>query len=589
MELLRHLDPRLQADLAREVARRRSLPVEGLPRGVTVVLAGHRAAGKSTVLPHVAALLGREAVDLDVLLEQRAGRSLRRWFMEDERGFRQAERACFESLSKGLVVAVGGGFLSEHGDALQPCVTVLVPVSFETYAERLRLDTSRPRLRPQLALEEELREIWLEREERHRRVRTLSFVELLLRAQRPTRARRVVTLAPGVHPVEFAWRARNAGAELLELRTDLLPLELDVAPIARALPLLIAERGRRAPGEWTARAALLDADEGSLRSFHAETPLTTAEALARWARVPDGVQVKHVEPLGPLADASRLLSTQRALIDRFGPARVTVLATGLLALPFRAVLAERNALDFLALDASWSAAVGQRLVADAARSARLARHDGVTERLGILGGELAHSRSPRLHAQPFDRLQLPAEAPLEELLGALTPHYRGFAVTNPFKQRVAAWVKSERGAVNTLVRDVDGWRSANTDREGAMAMLLALKAKVPFSTFTVLGSGGVRPALEDAAAQLGLGVSVLRRADAARHVRGVAVWTWPASLEAPAGLRLDGATVAVIGYGTPARQLARQIERLGGAPVRLGARWFIAQARRQRELWEPST
>jgi hypothetical protein len=47
--------------------------------------------------------------------------------------------------------------------------------------------------------------------------------------------------------------------------------------------------------------------------------------------------------------------------------------------------------------------------------------------------------------------------------------------------------------------------------------------------------------------------------------------------------------VGLISYGEPARRLARLIEGLGGTPVRLGPRWLIAQARRQRHLWESAT
>ena len=58
MDLLRHLDPRLRPVLENELRRRTGAPIDGIPRGVTVVLAGHRGAGKTTVLPHVAAALG---------------------------------------------------------------------------------------------------------------------------------------------------------------------------------------------------------------------------------------------------------------------------------------------------------------------------------------------------------------------------------------------------------------------------------------------------------------------------------------------------------------------------------------------------
>ncbi|MBL8940847.1 MAG: shikimate dehydrogenase [Archangium sp.] len=417
----------------------------------------------------------------------------------------------------------------------------------------------------------------------------MSFVDFVLALTKPARPRRVVTLPPDAHPVQFAWRARHAGADLLEVRTDVTATEVELAPVVRALPVLVAERGLVAPLEWAQSASLLDADRGSLRSFHADRPMTTAEALAHWRDVAEGVQVKHVEPLGSLREAPRLFETQRALQERFGAHRVTVLATGPLALPFRALLAEQNALDYLALEPTWSAALGQRLLADAVRAHRRATKQGLTERLGILGSPLAHSRSPRLHVQPFDRIELPPDVDLAEVLGALRPHYRGFAVTNPFKKAAATAASATRDAVNTLVRDDAGWSAFNTDREGAAAALSVLVERASSKQVTVLGDGGVTGALREAAAQLGVALTVKRHADANGSVSGAVVWTWPATIAPPPGLRFENALVAVIAYGRPARAIAATVRERGGTALRLGPRWFIAQARRQRSLWESAT
>lgn len=591
--LLDQVDPRLQPLLRAEWERRRNERVEALPCDVTVVLAGHRAAGKTQLLPPVAKALGRHGVDLDAELVRRNHRPLREWLETDERGFRAAERDTFRSLPSGLVVAVGGGFLSLHGELLRSCVTVEVPISFETYVERLMRDTTRPRLRPELTLEEELRELYSEREFRHAAARPTSLIDFMLRLVRGRRARRVVTLPPH-EPIEvFAWRARHAGADLLEVRTDLHPAEIDLLAASRALPLLIARRTQPVPDGWRTRATLIDEplgglpDPSALRSFHAERPLRTQEALAAWDGVVSGSRVKHVEPLGDPRDFPRLLDTQAALIERFGVEHVTVLATGPWALPFRAVLAQRNALDYLALDASWAAAEGQRLLPDAVREAVNGQVDGKTRRLGILGQGLAHSRSPRLHQQPFDRIDVSPDAPLGELLDALHPHYRGLAITNPFKKRVAEIAQTPLAAVNTLVRSGAGWHSENSDVAGAEATLEKLR---PATKITVLGDGGVTAALRIAAAQLQLELEVLTRAQlGARPISGAVVWTWPAMVAVPEGLRFEQARVAVIAYGAPARSIAREIVARGGTPVRLGPRWFIAQARKQRSLWESAS
>ena len=593
MTLLDQVDPRLQPLLRAEWERRRSERVEALPCDVTVVLAGHRAAGKTQLIQPVARALGRDGVDLDAELSRRHQRPLREWLESDERGFRVAEREAFRALPSGLVVAVGGGFLSLHGELLRGCVTVEVPISFETYVERLTRDTSRPRLRPELSLDEELREVYSEREFRHAAARPLSLIDFMLRLVRGRRPRRVVTLPPH-EPIEvFAWRARHAGAELLELRTDLHPAEVDLLAASRALPLLIARRTPQVPESWRARATLIDeplselSDPLALRSFHADRPLRTEEALTAWEGVVQGTRIKHVEPLGGPRDFPRLLDTQHALIERFGVEHVTVLATGPWALPFRAVLAQRNALDYLALDASWAGADGQRLLADAAREAVRAQVDGKTRRLGILGSWLAYSRSPSLHTQPFDRIDVGPDAPLDELLDALHPHYRGLAITNPFKKRVSLIAQAQLPAVNTLIRSGTGWLAENSDVAGAMATLEAFQ---PARRITVLGEGGVTAALRDAASQLQLELVVVTQAQVTEQpLRGPIVWTWPPLMEVPSRLRFEDAKVAVIAYGVPARGIVKEILTRGGTPLRLGHRWFIAQARQQRRLWESAT
>jgi len=184
-DILEALDPRLAPALRSELA----LPgPTALPApGQTLALAGHRAAGKSRLLPLLCALTGRPGVDLDAELERLHGRPLRTWVAEDVKGFRAAERAAFAQLPPGQVVALGGGFLSHHAQALAGACTVLVPVTLETYRERLLADLTRPRLRPELPLEEEISSLFAEREQLHARVPTVPLVQLL-RAFLPDRS-----------------------------------------------------------------------------------------------------------------------------------------------------------------------------------------------------------------------------------------------------------------------------------------------------------------------------------------------------------------------------------------------------------------
>jgi shikimate kinase len=180
-QILGAVDPRLSPGLREALARPGAT---ALPQpGQTVVLAGHRTAGKTRLLPLVGRLLGRAGLDLDAELERTSGRSLRTWVAEDPVAFRAAERRALLEIAPGSLVAVGGGFLSHHPDALAGLLTLVVPVSFETYRERLLADTSRPRLRPGMSLEEEISTVFHEREALHARVPTVPLVDFLRAVQ----------------------------------------------------------------------------------------------------------------------------------------------------------------------------------------------------------------------------------------------------------------------------------------------------------------------------------------------------------------------------------------------------------------------
>lgn len=422
-----------------------------------------------------------------------------------------------------------------------------------------------------------------------------------------TPARRVVTLPPtvlGADALHFVRDSQRRGANVLELRTDLHdPDAVDIEALADVLPLLVSERGKPLPAAWVSaawrvdrdlkdtrgREATLEAPAGKLlASHHAERQLSTAEALRLWEReLPPDALVKHVEPMHGPEHLSTLLETQWLLMQRFGLGRVTVLGMGPVALPARAVLARSNMLDYVAAGGTWAAAPGQRLLDDVVRELRGA--DRLTLdpplRLGILGTSIVHSRSPRIHRQPFDRIDIPEDGPVETLVDSLLPHYAGFAVTSPFKLRLAQHTRSPLQAINTLVRRGNRWESFNTDTYGALTVLDRLNAMDAF----VLGDGGATAAMRAVAGEIGCNLRILRRADIRAPLTGAGVWTWPDRVAPPEQLRFNKARVAVIAYGAPGRRIAAEIQRRGGTPVLLGAAWFVAQARRQRQLWESAT
>jgi hypothetical protein len=106
---------------------------------------------------------------------------------------------------------------------------------------------------------------------------------------------------------------------------------------------------------------------------------------------------------------------------------------------------------------------------------------------------------------------------------------------------------------------------------------------------TVLGDGGATSALRLAAGELSTRVTVIRRAEVDQPLRGTVIWTWPDRVEPPRHLAFVDARVAVIAYGAAARRIAAEIHVRGGRSELVGAHWFVAQARRQRALWEQAT
>ncbi len=118
-----------------------------------LLLAGFMATGKSTVGRLVAEREGAAFVDLDALIEQRAGASVARIFDEHgEAAFRKLER---EELSRVLdagyaaVVALGGGALARRQtrlDALDRAVVVTLDAPPDEILQRARLEGGRPLL-----------------------------------------------------------------------------------------------------------------------------------------------------------------------------------------------------------------------------------------------------------------------------------------------------------------------------------------------------------------------------------------------------------------------------------------------------------
>ena len=119
-----------------------------------IVLVGMPGCGKSTQAILLAEALGRQAVDSDAVVEQRAGKPIPQIFAEQgEAAFRKQEAAVVQELGKrsGLIIATGGGAIltAENRDALRQNAVV---VFLEKELEDLATD-GRPLSRDMAALQ----------------------------------------------------------------------------------------------------------------------------------------------------------------------------------------------------------------------------------------------------------------------------------------------------------------------------------------------------------------------------------------------------------------------------------------------------
>ena len=117
-----------------------------------IVLCGFMGCGKSTVGKNVARKSGKNYVDMDFYIEEKAGMRVSEIFEKyGEQGFRDMEHeACVElSKKKNLIIASGGGALTYERNVevfKENDIIVLLDVDLETIKYRLRNDKKRPLL-----------------------------------------------------------------------------------------------------------------------------------------------------------------------------------------------------------------------------------------------------------------------------------------------------------------------------------------------------------------------------------------------------------------------------------------------------------
>jgi shikimate dehydrogenase len=137
---------------------------------------------------------------------------------------------------------------------------------------------------------------------------------------------------------------------------------------------------------------------------------------------------------------------------------------------------------------------------------------GMTERVGLLGWPVEHSRSPSMHNAAFaalsldwtyDLLPVPPQNLGAEVARLIREGYRGFNVTVPHKQAVLRDCPctpddavNQIGAANTLIVQPDGTLAAtNTDWRGFADDLRANGIDPAGKRCLILGTGGAARAV----------------------------------------------------------------------------------------------
>jgi shikimate kinase len=120
-----------------------------------IALIGYRGSGKSSVAKALATKLGWSWQDADVVLEERAGRSIREIFaLQGEQAFRDLESELLAQLLShtNVVVALGGGVVlrPENRRLLQTSTVIWLQATPEDLHARIAADPSTNQRRPNL-------------------------------------------------------------------------------------------------------------------------------------------------------------------------------------------------------------------------------------------------------------------------------------------------------------------------------------------------------------------------------------------------------------------------------------------------------
>ena len=143
--------------------------ITNLLKGRSIFLIGMMACGKSKTGPQLAQLLKYKFIDLDLLIEKVAKKSILKIFEEDgEKKFRLYERQCLQEIIQfpSLVVSTGGGVITkkENWGILRQGIVIWIDLEKKYALDRLKNEINNRPLLKDRDIDESYSEIYQSRE-----------------------------------------------------------------------------------------------------------------------------------------------------------------------------------------------------------------------------------------------------------------------------------------------------------------------------------------------------------------------------------------------------------------------------------------
>lgn len=329
----------------------------------------------------------------------------------------------------------------------------------------------------------------------------------------------VVTLPASAaqDPTSFARKAKEAGAEILEIRGDLTP---DLKAFKSDLPILFAPRGfghelidvlnpAYVDLEMNEHAPFTIHDSQSIISYHNYECTPSIKELQEMIKEmqddnPDIIKIATT--INSYADLRTLDELQNEIPS---DQKRVILGMGMKAHLNRMLSPMRNVLTYTYMDDGEQAADGQVPL-----SMYAVTNNKPSQFFGILGSLDVQSKSPLIHNTLFNHEGIDAlySLCLTDNLDDAWEHLtalgvQGFSVTSPWKQKIIEKLDrldpaaEELGTVNTVVKEGDEWVGYPRDAEGLVRGYNCLQNA---EDVNILGSGGVVPSVIAACKQAGV-------------------------------------------------------------------------------------